>query len=99
MSPSRLRRAQRLSTLRRRQRLRAKAAERQGQKCIYCEETFTVERLATLEHIIPQAKGGPDTEENTAASCCPCNQERGTANHDAFLRYKREARERAGNQG
>lgn len=72
-----------------RKKMTRQAAENQGGACIYCQRKFDSARKPTCEHIIPQSKGGDDFPENIAASCADCNQERGNANHDAFLKYKR----------
>ena len=33
---------------------------------------------ATLDHFVPQARGGKDTKKNTLLACWPCNQRKGT---------------------
>ena len=76
----------------RRKILRTKAAESQGQKCIYCEAPFTPDNPPTFEHIIPKSKGGLDEPSNCAASCGPCNRERGRHNHEIFMRRKQKDR-------
>lgn len=75
---------------RRRKYLRQLAVEHQDNKCVYCGSNMSV---ATLEHIIPVSKGGLDTAENCVASCSSCNNERNTANHYAFIRYKKKCLE------
>lgn len=32
---------------------------------------------ATLDHFVPQARGGNDTKKNTVLACWPCNQRKG----------------------
>jgi 5-methylcytosine-specific restriction endonuclease McrA len=32
---------------------------------------------ATLDHVVPQAEGGPTTPENCVMACFACNQRRG----------------------
>ena len=76
----------------RRKKLRDKLVEEQGGKCFYCAKPFNQTNPATFEHIIPKSKGGYDTKTNAVASCNACNNERGTANHSAFLRYKQKSR-------
>ena len=41
-------------------------------------------RGATLDHIVPLAKGGPDVPENLAAACRLCNAARGDMAAEAF---------------
>jgi 5-methylcytosine-specific restriction endonuclease McrA len=43
--------------------------KRDGYKCLYCGATENL----TLDHIIPQSRGGEDTWENLATSCGSCN--------------------------
>lgn len=49
--------------------------------CPYCMEEMTLERdqhnSATIEHILPKSRGGPDVRDNFMAVCMCCNQERG----------------------
>ena len=42
-------------------------------KCAYCES----EESITMEHIIPQCKGGLDVKTNVIACCHSCNQSKG----------------------
>ena len=56
-------------------------------KCIHCNTKLVVSddgrRLgeATLEHVIPDAKGGTNDIRNLAVACARCNREKGTR-HD-----------------
>jgi hypothetical protein len=45
---------------------------RDGYVCQYCGETFSPNRL-TVEHVVPESKGGQSSWENTVAACKPCN--------------------------
>jgi hypothetical protein len=47
--------------------------EKWGNRCAYCES----EDNLTLDHIVPQSKGGPDTTRNVVACCHSCNQSKG----------------------
>ncbi len=42
-------------------------------KCAYCESQENI----TLDHIIPQCKGGLDIKTNVIACCHSCNQSKG----------------------
>ena len=42
-------------------------------KCAYCES----EENITLDHIIPQCKGGLDIKTNVVSCCHSCNQNKG----------------------
>jgi 5-methylcytosine-specific restriction endonuclease McrA len=54
-------------------------------RCIYCERELRLSSdppdgrtpLATLEHLVPQSKGGTDAQSNLAAACQQCNVARG----------------------
>lgn len=41
---------------------------RDGYTCVYCGK-----RATTIDHVVPQSKGGLSTYENCVASCEPCN--------------------------
>jgi hypothetical protein len=47
--------------------------KRDGYKCLYCGATENL----TLDHIIPQSRGGEDTWENLATCCGSCNVKKG----------------------
>lgn len=47
-------------------------------KCWRCGCHLTFE-IATVDHLRPRAKGGPDLPHNFRLCCYPCNQERGCA--------------------
>lgn len=48
--------------------------KRDGYKCVYCEESRKKE--LTIDHVIPQSKGGPNTWENLVTACKKCNGEK-----------------------
>lgn len=54
-------------------------ARRAGGLCEYCK---TPERLSgyafEVEHVVPLARGGPDSLDNLALACGPCNKIKGT---------------------
>lgn len=45
---------------------------RDGYTCQYCGRAFDRSELS-LDHILPQSRGGKDTWENLVAACKPCN--------------------------
>lgn len=47
--------------------------EEWGHKCAYCGE----EENLTIDHIIPQSKGGLDTTKNVVCCCKSCNHDKG----------------------
>ncbi len=57
---------------------RQRIAEQARHRCGYCLTQEVVSGIPlTLEHIIPKAKGGLDTEENLWLSCRLCNEAKG----------------------
>ena len=48
---------------------------RDNYKCQYCGKTFSIRSL-TIDHVLPRAKGGKTSWENTVAACKPCNQKK-----------------------
>jgi 5-methylcytosine-specific restriction endonuclease McrA len=59
--------------------------ERDGWRCYLCGEPTPPElrgtknpRAPELEHLVPIAKGGLHTRENTACACRACNWKKGT---------------------
>jgi len=60
------------------QALRDKVAAQAGHRCGYCltPQAFTAMPMH-VEHIIPQAAGGPSIEENLWLACPICNSHKG----------------------
>lgn len=54
---------------------------RDGHSCIYCDAP-----ALHLDHLIPIARGGPDTPDNVAAACARCNKRKGKKTPSEFLR-------------
>lgn len=58
--------------------LRADVAARAGHRCGYCLTSEQIVGLPMeLDHLIPQALGGPTTEANLWLSCSACNAFKG----------------------
>lgn len=59
--------------------------ERDGYRCRYCgREVVTnaaesAPEKATLDHVIPRAAGGANTQVNLVTSCYACNQLKGSS--------------------
>ena len=62
--------------------LREKVAATAGHRCGYCltPQAYTAMPMH-VEHIIPQAAGGPSTEENLWLACPLCNGHKGMQTH------------------
>lgn len=49
--------------------------KRDNYECVYCGESGERSKL-TLDHVVPQSKGGPNTWNNLVTSCKKCNNEK-----------------------
>ncbi len=66
-------------------RVRERVMERDGKFCVYC----TSKDNLTLDHIIPETKGGDCTESNLVVSCRACNaRKRGFTIGQAGMSYR-----------
>ncbi len=52
---------------------------RDNYQCQYCGVNVN-KRSATLDHVIPQSRGGLSTWENSVCACGPCNSAKGNGN-------------------
>lgn len=52
---------------------------RDGHKCQYCDIKIT-EDTASLDHVIPQSKGGRGSWDNLVTACKLCNSKKGDKN-------------------
>jgi 5-methylcytosine-specific restriction endonuclease McrA len=48
--------------------------KRDGYQCMYCGKR---PKQLTIDHVMPQSRGGTDTWDNVVASCRPCNHRKG----------------------
>jgi len=48
-------------------------------KCYHCGDLLDKNTI-TLDHLIPQIRGGTNNPENIVASCYPCNNAKGMGN-------------------
>lgn len=56
-------------------------------RCRWCNEKLTLE-TATVDHVIPLARGGLDNDNNRVLACSPCNNKRGHAMPEVTAREK-----------
>jgi 5-methylcytosine-specific restriction endonuclease McrA len=47
---------------------------RDNYECVYCG--CSNQRILTLDHVVPQSKGGKDSWSNLVTACRPCNHEK-----------------------
>lgn len=50
-----------------------KLQNRDGSHCFYCGKPFLKRDDITVEHLLSKVCGGPNTQENLALACAPCN--------------------------
>jgi hypothetical protein len=55
-------------------RQRIQVFQRDGFRCVYCQS----EENLTIDHRVPESKGGTATFENLQTLCRPCNARKGT---------------------
>lgn len=60
--------------------VRAAVEARDGDRCVYCGSREDM----TLDHVIPEADGGPTTETNLVCCCASCNNIKGVIDMDLF---------------
>lgn len=48
--------------------------KRDGYQCVYCGESNR--KVLTVDHVVPQSKGGPNTWGNLVTACRSCNCEK-----------------------
>lgn len=70
--------------------LRHRLAEAQNWRCCYCGDPMHpydgTKKSASIDHVIPQSKGGGDNWFNLVAACLDCNLKKGDS--DGFLFFE-----------
>lgn len=64
--------------------LRFQVLRRDNHACRYCGRSAPEVRI-TVDHVVPEALGGPDTPENLVAACSDCNSGKSATPPDAAL--------------
>lgn len=85
-----------------RQRIIEELIAKEGGRCRYCKievrknwlEIDKRDHDATVDHIIPKSRGGPNKMENYALACRRCNTAKGSRDLVDFLADPRSAKER-----
>ena len=62
-----------------------KLKKKLGESCVYCGCNNKL--ILTIDHIIPKARGGPDTDENKQVTCVFCNWLKGALTEAEFKKY------------
>jgi 5-methylcytosine-specific restriction endonuclease McrA len=80
---------------------RRRVHERCDWKCWYCGKDFSafktrdernmlnINEFPTVEHQIPQSRGGHEGADNVVTACKRCNSEKGTKTLEEYRRYRR----------
>jgi 5-methylcytosine-specific restriction endonuclease McrA len=68
--------------------IRRMVIERDGLRCVYCDEDLTDQEIH-LDHVIPESKGGPTTYDNLQVTCRKCNTSKGILTEEEFVRRLR----------
>ena len=55
-------------------------------KCFYCKEEFEEDKM-TVDHMIPQERGGPTITNNLVPSCNKCNSKKSNMTTEQFFKY------------
>jgi 5-methylcytosine-specific restriction endonuclease McrA len=63
--------------------LRIRVIERDGLRCVYCGLDLIIKEVQ-LDHVIPEAKGGPTSYDNLQVTCGKCNREKSTLSESEF---------------
>ena len=67
--------------------IRKHILDRDDNRCQYCGQIAN-----QVDHVIPVAKGGQDTEDNLVAACARCNYAKHDKDVDKFMTEKSKAR-------
>jgi len=59
-------------------------AEAYGTECLYCDRKLVVSNIS-IDHIIPQSRGGENSIENTHVICNRCNRRKGVLDHLEYI--------------
>lgn len=69
--------------------LRRRIIDRDGYRCVYCDEDLTNSEIH-LDHVIPESKGGETTYNNLQVTCRKCNLSKGVLTESEFTNQLRQ---------
>lgn len=69
--------------------LRRMVIERDGLRCVYCDEDLTNAEVH-LDHVIPESQGGATSLSNLQVTCRKCNLAKGTLTESEFVSKLRQ---------
>ena len=70
-------------------RLRRMVIERDGLRCVFCDEDLTNAEVH-LDHVIPESQGGETRYANLQVTCRKCNLAKGVLNEAEFMNRLRQ---------
>lgn len=69
--------------------LRRMVIERDGLRCVYCDDDLTNSEVH-LDHVIPESRGGLTNYENLQVTCRKCNLTKGVLSESEFTNKLRQ---------
>jgi len=68
--------------------LRQRVIERDGLRCVYCDEDLSDAEIH-MDHVIPESQGGETTYNNLQVTCRKCNLAKGVLTESEFTQRLR----------
>jgi 5-methylcytosine-specific restriction endonuclease McrA len=68
--------------------LRQRIIERDGLRCVYCDEDLADAEIH-MDHVIPESQGGETTYNNLQVTCRKCNLAKGVLTESEFTQRLR----------
>ena len=68
--------------------LRERIIERDGLRCVYCDEDLSDAEIH-MDHVIPESQGGETTYNNLQVTCRKCNLAKGVLTESEFTQRLR----------
>ena len=68
--------------------LRQRVIERDGPRCVYCDEDLNSAEIH-MDHVIPESQGGETTYNNLQVTCRKCNLAKGVLTESEFTQRLR----------
>lgn len=68
--------------------LRERIIERDGRRCVYCDEDLSSAEIH-MDHVIPESQGGLTTYNNLQVTCRKCNLAKGILTEAEFTQRLR----------
>jgi 5-methylcytosine-specific restriction endonuclease McrA len=68
--------------------LRRRVIERDGLRCVYCDDDL-VNAEVHMDHVIPESQGGATDYNNLQVTCRRCNLQKGVLTESVFVERMR----------